>query len=211
MVDYGITRGGTITGPVTITGSAPAGNLLAIVNTAPAPSDHTVRIEGVGATDRCLGFHVTGEAQDRWNCFYDGKMQWGTGAAGTPDTNLYRNAANSLTTDDFLAMNAGQSAGQFSVFGGSANSLNVGTAGGGGAVKEGANARMGTLVLTGATPVVVSNTSVTATTRIFLTSNVTGGTPGHFWVSARTPGTSFSVTGTAGDTSTLAYLLMEPA
>lgn len=210
MVDYGITRGGTITGPVTITAAAPTGGLLHIVNTAAAPTDHSVILEAAASTDRILGLLATGDTQDRFNMRASGLMQWGPGNAAI-DTNLYRNAANSLTTDDFLAMNAGQSAGQFSIFGGSANSLNLGTAGGGGAVKEGSNARMGTLVLTGATPVVVANTSVTATTRIFLTANVTGGTPGHFWVSARSAATSFSVTGTAGDTSTLAYLLVEPA
>jgi hypothetical protein len=210
MVDYGITRGGTITGPVTIEASAPAGGLLHVINTASAPSDHTVIVEGVNATDRAFGMLATGDTQDRHNMTIAGLHQWGSGADGL-DTNLYRNAANSLTTDDFLAMNAGQSAGQFSGFGGAANAVNLGTPGGGVAIKEGSNARMGTLTLTGATPVVVANTSITATTRIFLTANAPGGTPGHFWVSARSAGVSFSVTGTAGDTSTLAYWLAEPA
>ena len=87
----------------------------------------------------------------------------------------------------------------------------AGTAGKGLQVKEGTNARMGVLTLNGATPVVVSNTSVTANTRIFLTANASGGTPAHFWVSARSAGASFSVTGTAGDTSVVAWLLIEPA
>lgn len=78
-------------------------------------------------------------------------------------------------------------------------------------IKEGSNARMGTLTLNGATPVVVSNTSVTANTRIFLTHNTPGGTPAFCWVSARSASTSFSVTGTASDTSTVAYVLVEPA
>ena len=210
MVDYGITRGGTITGPVTITASAPAGGLLHIVNTASAPSDHTVIIEGVNATDRAFGMLATGDTQDRHNMTIAGLHQWGSGAAGL-DTNLYRNAANSLTTDDFLAMNAGQSAGQFSVFGGAANSLNLGTAGGGIAVKEGANARSGAVALVGGTAT-VSNTSVTATSRIQLTSQADGGTPGWLRVSARVAATSFTITSSSGtDTSTVAWFMDEPA
>lgn len=211
MVDYGITRGGTITGALTITGSFPAGGALHVKNTAAAPTDHTVIVEGVGATDRAMGFLVTGETNDRHNMDLGGKHQWGNGGAGTPDTNLFRASADNLQTDDYFVMPNGQSNGNFAIFGNGATALDLGSAGGGTAIKEGSNARMGTLVLTGATPVVVANTSVTATTRIFLTANVPGGTPGHFWVSARTAGTSFSVTGTAGDTSTLAYRLDEPA
>lgn len=78
-------------------------------------------------------------------------------------------------------------------------------------VKEGANACMGTLTLNGATPVVVNTTAVTANSRIFLTTNAPGGVPAFYWVSARTAGTSFSVTGTAGDTSTVAWMIVEPA
>lgn len=125
-------------------------------------------------------------------------------------TNLY-DAAGNLQTDDYFVMPNGQASGDFTAYGGDAKALAAGTAGGGLAVKEGANARMGTLTLNGATPVVTANTSITATTRIFLTAQTAGGTPGHFWVSARAAGTSFSVTGTAGDTSTVAYLLVEPA
>lgn len=127
------------------------------------------------------------------------------------DVNLYRQSADVLQTDDYFVMPNGQANGDFTSFGGDAKALTAGTAGGGLAIKEGTNARSGTLVLTGATPVVVNNSSITATTRIYLTANAPGGTPGHFWVSARSAGTSFSVTGTAGDTSTLAYFLVEPA
>lgn len=128
------------------------------------------------------------------------------------DVSIYKSAADQIRTDDFFIASTGaQSNAEFTAYTGNKKALIAGTVGGGLAIAEGANGRMGTLVLTGATPVVVSNTSVTAITRIFLTANVTGGTPGHFWVSARTAGTSFSVTGTAGDTSTLAYMLAEPA
>jgi len=78
-------------------------------------------------------------------------------------------------------------------------------------VKEGSNAKQGTAVLVGGT-VVVANTSVTSTSRIFLTTQTPGGTPGSLYISARTPGTSFTVTSTSGaDTSTLAFLINEVA
>lgn len=85
------------------------------------------------------------------------------------------------------------------------------TAGSGFRIKEGSNAKMGTATLV-AGSVVVSNTSVTANSRILLTSNADGGTPGWLRVSARTASTSFTITSSSGtDTSTVAYLIMEPA
>lgn len=84
-------------------------------------------------------------------------------------------------------------------------------AGNGLRVAEGANAKMGTTALVGGTAT-VANTSVTATSRIFLTSQVDGGTPGFVRVSARTAGTSFTITSSSGtDTSTIAWMLVEPA
>ncbi len=87
----------------------------------------------------------------------------------------------------------------------------VATAGKGVKVKEGSNATMGTLAVNGATPVVVSTTAVTANSRIFLTTNVAGGTPAFCYVSTRTAGTSFTVQGVASDTSTVAWLIVEPS
>lgn len=92
-----------------------------------------------------------------------------------------------------------------------AGNVVVNTAGKGLQVKEGANATMGTLTLNGATPVVVSTTAVTANSRIFLTTQLVAGTPATYGVTARSAGTSFSVTGVALDTSTVGWLLVEPA
>jgi hypothetical protein len=89
--------------------------------------------------------------------------------------------------------------------------LSVKTAGMGLRVKEGSNCKQGTATLVGGT-VVVSNTSVTANSRIFLTSNTDGGTPGFLRVSARSAGVSFTITSSNGaDTSTVAYQIFEPA
>lgn len=150
---------------------------------------------------------VTGDTFDRWRLQADGRMDWGPGN-GARDTNLYRNGVGSLTTDGYFVMGAGQSNGNFTAFGGD---LAVGSAGKGLQIKEGSNARMGTATLVAGT-VVVANTSVTANTRIILTSQTSGAAPGALRVSARTAGTSFTITSTSGtDTSVVAYLLLEPA
>jgi hypothetical protein len=89
--------------------------------------------------------------------------------------------------------------------------LIVGLAGKGLRVKEGTNAKMGTAVLNGTTAVTVSTTAVTANSRIFLTIQTPGGTPGSPYVSARTAGTSFQIKSGASDTSTVAWFIVEPA
>lgn len=77
-------------------------------------------------------------------------------------------------------------------------------------VKEGSNARMGTLTLVAGT-VTVANTSVTANTRIFLSKITNGGTAGELTIT-RSAGVSFTVTSSSNtETSTFDYLLVEPA
>lgn len=92
-----------------------------------------------------------------------------------------------------------------------ATTITVSTLGNGLLVKEGANAKQGTAVLAAGT-VTVSNTNVTANSRIFLTSQIDGGTVGFLRVSGRTAGTSFTITSSSNtDTSTVAYEIFEPA
>ncbi|AEJ01289.1 hypothetical protein Nit79A3_1457 [Nitrosomonas sp. Is79A3] len=77
-------------------------------------------------------------------------------------------------------------------------------------VVEGSNAAMGVVTLVAGSKV-VTNTRVTANSRIFLTSQADGGTPGSLRVSARTAGTSFTITSSSGsDTSVVAYMIVEP-
>ena len=76
--------------------------------------------------------------------------------------------------------------------------------------KDGANKRMGQATLVGGT-VVVSNTTITANTRIFLSRETLGGAAGHLAVSARSASTSFTILSSSGtDTSTINWLLVEP-
>lgn len=77
-------------------------------------------------------------------------------------------------------------------------------------IKDYGNSASGTGTLVAGTKV-INNTLVTADSMIFLTAQTTGGTPGELYVSARTAGTSFTVSSTsATDTRTFAYIIVEP-
>lgn len=136
-----------------------------------------------------------------------------TGSTAAPVdafSNPWTAAGNATVTGYFTAA-SGQSNGQWQIFDGTNAALNLGTAGGGIQVKEGGNARLGVATLVGGT-VVVSNTSVTANTRIFLTCQTPGGTPGFLRVSARTAATSFTILSSSGtDTSVVGWFLVEPS
>lgn len=87
----------------------------------------------------------------------------------------------------------------------------IGTIGKKQAIVEGSNAAMGLSAAMTAGSIVISNTLVTANSRIFLTINVPGGTPGAVYVSARNAGTDFTITSTSGtDTSYVAWEIKEP-
>lgn len=89
----------------------------------------------------------------------------------------------------------------------------VDTVGKGLQVKEGTNAKQGTCTLAAGT-CTVSDTAVTATSRIFLTEQTLGTitVPSALAVSARTAGTSFTILASAlTDTSVVAYEIFEPA
>lgn len=76
-------------------------------------------------------------------------------------------------------------------------------------IVEGSNKRMGVATLVAGT-VTVANTSITASTRIFLTVQTAGGTQG-FLSTTRSAGTSFTInSSSASETSTVAWLLVEP-
>ncbi|MBZ6250398.1 hypothetical protein KVH27_18680 [Streptomyces olivaceus] len=118
--------------------------------------------------------------------------------------------AGNLNVGGYLAAASGQSGGQWNIWDGSAKALNLGSGGGGIAIAEGANARMGTSTLAAGT-VTVANTSVTANTRVMPFRQAAGGTLGHLSVT-KTPGTGFTITSSSNtDTSVVAWLLLEPA
>ncbi|WP_275558503.1 hypothetical protein [Streptomyces sp. 5-6(2022)] len=131
-----------------------------------------------------------GDTFDRYRVLGSGNIEQGSGAAAREVT--YGRTANN----------------QWSVTGAD---VRVATAGRGLMVAEGSNAKMGTATLT-AGAATVSTTAVTANSRIFLTNQALGGTAGFLRVSARTAGTSFTITSSSGtDTSTVAWMIVEPA
>lgn len=145
---------------------------------------------GSDTTSISLAVGISADTFDRYRLTSDGTVKIGTGSASR-DTSWGRtNTAQIGSVDSDIATTL---------------------AGKGFRVKEGTNAKMGTATLASGSSV-VSNTSVTSTSRIVLTSNADGGTPGWLRVSARTAGTSFTITSSSGtDASTVAWIMYEPA
>lgn len=143
------------------------------------------------ATNTLLNGQQSGDTQNRYNVTAAGAASWGSGSA-TPDAGLARGAANRLdvTTAD----------------------LRIATAGRGLQVAEGTNAKMGAATLNGTTNVTVTTTAVTANSRIQLTTQAASATYGAPVVATRIAGTSFAIKSTVvGDTSTVAWMIVDPA
>ncbi len=179
--------GGATADTVAVSGAG--GARFKVTETAGAPAAPPSQFISLTAGDRSIGLEVTGDTNFRLRIDSNGRLDWSSGTAG-PDVALLRSAANTLqllTAD-----------------------LDIATAGRGLQIKEGANARMGTAILVAGT-VTVANTTITAATRILLTAQVLGGTQGILRVAGRVAGTSFTITSSnAADTSTVAWLLIEP-
>jgi hypothetical protein len=93
-----------------------------------------------------------------------------------------------------------------------ADSITFDLAAGGPTLKRGSNGRCGTFVANGASAVTVSNTAIEATDAIIISLNTVGGTVGAVpAVKTLTPGTGFTVAGTASDTSTYNYAIIKNA
>lgn len=90
----------------------------------------------------------------------------------------------------------------------SAGNHNITAIGGGMTIKEGTNARLGTVTLSSGIASIV-NTSVTVNTRIFVFGQDTSVT-GFLKITARTNGSGFSITSSVlSDSGVIAYLLVE--
>lgn len=120
---------------------------------------------------------------------------------------------DNLTVTGYTELASGQSNGQFTLWSGAADTLRLGTAGGGVAVAEGTGATSGVATLAAGTVTVPTN-KVTANSRIQLTVQSLGTVtaPQPVAVTARTAGTSFTIrSADATDTSTVAWLIITPA
>jgi hypothetical protein len=180
-------------GVINVNDAGAAGNAQVRVTASSSQSATQALMQAIcnASADLAYGAQVGADTNNRWRIDSNGQMKWGPGNA-TQDCTLDRKSANVLELV--------------------ATDLDIVTAGRGLQIKEGSNARMGTATLNGTTAVVVSNTSITATTRIFLTVQDTVAPLGFPYVSARSASTSFSLKSTnAGDTTVVvAWLLIEP-
>ncbi|MFC8491794.1 hypothetical protein ACFUJU_13525 [Streptomyces sp. NPDC057235] len=141
-------------------------------------------------TVTAYGGGVAGDLFDRWRTLGNGTQQLGPGTA-TRDTSWGRQGVAQIGTAD--------------------SDVVIGLAGKGLRIKEGTGAKMGVATLVAGT-VTVPTTAVAATSRILLTTQTPGGTPGWLHVSARTAGTNFTIlSSSAADTSVIAWLIVDPA
>jgi hypothetical protein len=204
------TNGTVLIGPdvVTATGTTAA---PVIAPTAPWNWLGTARARHTAATSNILEGRVVGEAFSRAVMQANGTVVFGSGTANPDTPGFYRESAGNLKTDSFLVANgSGQSNGTWTVWGADKKALRAGSAGGGLSVAEGANARLGVATLAGGT-VTVANTSVTATSRVFLTRATAGGTLGQLSYTL-VAGTSLTINSSSGsETSTVNWMIVEPS
>jgi len=119
-------------------------------------------------------------------------------------------AYGNMDVTGYFVANSGQSNGQWNIFSGAPDALRLGSGGGGLSISEGGAARMGQSALTAGT-VTVANASVAANDRIILSRQTPDGTLGHLSV-AKNPGVGFDINSSdAGDTSTVAWVILRPA
>lgn len=188
-----------------------SGNVVLAVATALKSSDPTdstsaVTPAGVAAVIATHSGTVTsvtpGPGMDFAGVTTSGAVSLGVPSSCSPlTTNAISGTSHTHAITGFLPLAGGTLTGPL-----------VGTSGdfSGLLVKEAANGKQGIAVLV-AGALTVSNTSTTAVSRIFLTSQVDGGTPGFLRVSSRVAGVSFTITSSsATDTSTVAYEIFEP-
>lgn len=127
------------------------------------------------------------------------------GASGTPGSGgdiIFQTATTTSLAERFRLKATGET-----VI--SNGPLQIATLGNGLQVKTGTNSKIGTAVLVAGTATVL-NTSVTANSRIFVTSQADGGTPGFLRVTTKVNAASFIIlSSNALDTSTVAWMIVE--
>lgn len=201
----------TGTAPLIVASTTPVANLTAsnVVTNANLTGDVTSvgNVTTLATANATVGTYGTATSVSQFTADAKGRI---TGAVNVP-------IAIANTAVSGLGTLSTQNATAVAITGGTINSTPLGATTASSArittfqVAEGANAKSGTAVLVAGT-VTVANTGVTAVSRIQLTSQLDGGTLGFLRVSARTAGTSFVITSSsATDTSTVAYLIVEPA
>ena len=133
--------------------------------------------------------------------------------AGTAAVTGAATFGDNVTVTGYTALQAGQFDGQMTCWSGAKDTLRLGTAGGGLAIAEGADATSGVATLVAGT-VTVDTDKVATDSRIQLTVQALGtvAAPKAVAVTARVDGTSFTITSEdATDTSDVAWVIVTPA
>lgn len=222
--------GGTINGAVIGGTSAAAGTFAALTANSSLAVSGTATVTNTANTTLTTLASINASAGNAAVC----RSQWGTSALsasfvidvfGTNFTGKgsvveINNKANSnmrFLTNDTIAMDI-NGAQQVTYYGDlitSGSSLKLTSPGDGVYIKEGSNARMGTATLVAGT-VTVSNTSVTANTRIFVSIDNAGTVANLGTIyedsTVRSAGTSFTIKSTnILSNAVVSWLLVEPA
>lgn len=199
---------GTLTVGTGISGPPGGGNITFTMLTA--------ALLALTPTTLVLTARATGDAAARFTVDGSGTLGWGDGAGAT-DITIGRYAAGGLEISGALRFTNGQllfrSDGSVNLYSNAAGVLRTDDA------FEAPGLR---LVATGAAPTAgrttlvagtatVNTTAVTANSIVLLTAQTTGAAPGALRVSARTAGTSFTITSASGtDTSSVGWVIVEP-
>lgn len=93
-----------VTGAITSSASASAGELISVTNTHSSPANANTQLTAATGADLQLASDVTGDTDNRFQMTAGGKMQWGAGGASSVDTDLYRASASTLETDGNLTV-----------------------------------------------------------------------------------------------------------
>jgi len=160
-------------------------------------ADGGVLLTGATAATDVFTARVTGDAQPQLVINANGRIEFGGGSTA-PDVALFRDGSTRLHSVNTFVTEG---------------DLVCDVAGGGVTVREGTNARSGVATLAAGTAT-VATTRVTANSRIQLTAQTLGTVtaPQALAVTARTAGTSFTITSANNtDTSTVAWFIVEPA
>jgi len=218
----------TATGALTLLGVANAAVAQLIVKSAAVTNSATrfVSIQNSGGTELAYIQRVSNTAVNIYannnisvgNAFtFPGSslLMYATAAAEGDSGNCYTFTDNSGSTTRQIkassvivrATSTGSTLGMIDI----AGNLIAKAVGAGLKVATGSNATMGTATLVAGT-VVVSTTKVTANSVIQLTGQNSSGTHGELTVSARTAGTSFTITSLSTlDTRSIGWIIIEPA
>lgn len=201
-----VNRGGAAATGLTIQGAAAQSGPLFAGNVNGGASVFSFSATGALTTASVNGNTITAGT----GTLTLGSVTLNAGAGGTLGSNAFTSTAYApLASPTFTNPTLGVALGTSL---GLTGELTFSTANSGVTLKQGANGRVGTFVLTGATPVTVNNTSIAITDCLTFSLNTVGGTRGvQPTMMTITAGSGFTVVGTALDTSTFNYSITKSA